>query len=426
MHLTIFQDFIDIIRGKKRTYLYFNMFRNAYKKRISKLSEKYKNGEKIKVAFLHMYATSIQDVCVFDEMLKDDVFEPYFIVNPDVYRSKENFDYNYNRTKNELIEKYGNERVLDGYNYEKDEYVDYTNNFDIATTNNPYDAMAHQYFKIKYWALKKIPMFYISYFYMGRCHVTVDNLINNEFSYLWTIFAENKTVLDLAKKYQTIKGKNIVITGYPKMDKLSTLDMTNNNDKKIVIIAPHHTIQDNELSLGGFLQYYDAILQLPKKYPEITFVFRPHPMLIENLNTLYWGEEKTKQYMDELLSNENVIYSTEGDYLELFAKSDALIHDCGSFLAEYLYTDKPCAYLYKKGLNADKVWTELGKGMVDCHYIVNNSVDLDKFIEDVVIKGDDSLKEKRKKWFENNIKMDYPNVTKNIYKILKNNVVSGK
>ena len=70
MHLTIFQDFIDIIRGKKRTYLYFNMFRNAYKKRtylyfnmfrnaykkrISKLSEKYKNGEKIKGADASFY-----------------------------------------------------------------------------------------------------------------------------------------------------------------------------------------------------------------------------------------------------------------------------------------------------------------------------------------------------------------------------------
>lgn len=418
MHIGFIQNLIDVIRCKKTTYLCFCMMHNAYKKKISILAKKYKNGEKIKVAFLHMYATSIQNVGIFDEMLKDNVFDPYFIVNPDISRSKEHFDYNYSRTKKELIDKYGEKRVLDGYDYEKGEYIDYTEMFDIATTNNPYDVMAQQYFKIKYWALKKIPMFYVSYFYMGRCHVTIDNLKNDEFSYFWTIFAENNMVLKLAKKYQTIKGKNIIVTGYPKMDKLSSLDAPK-KDRKQVIIAPHHSINNDVASVGCFLQYFNKILDLPTKYPQIDFVFRPHPILLENLRTVYWGEEKTNQYLEKLLANKNVYYSTEGDYLELFAKSDALIHDCGSFLAEYLYTGKPCAYMYKKELNPDKVWTKLGKGMLDCHYVIKKEDDIDYFLENVVLKEKDYLVEKRKSFFEKNIKMGYPNVTENIYRELK-------
>ena len=252
---------------------------------------------------------------------------------------------------------------------------------------------------------------------MGRCFVGIENLKSEAFSYFWKIFAENEYVLKLAQKYEIIKGQNIVVSGSPKMDKLANIKVQEKS-KKMIIIAPHHTIDDDEKSVGGFLQYSDILLQLPKKYPNINFVFRPHPLLFENLRTKYWGREKSEKYLAELLSNDNVSYSTEGDYLKLFVESDALIHDCGSFCAEYLYTGKPCAYLYKKGINPDAILTDFGKKCIDSHYLIKIPREIEKFIEDVIINGDDYLKNKRKDFVEKSITVNYPSSTDYIMKNL--------
>ena len=411
MKIRFIQNIINLFKTKKDIKYFLNIHKKI-QKNINKIKEEVKNGNKIKVAFLFMYATDCQNLSIFEQMLEQEsIFDPYFIVNPDIARSKENFDYNYKRAKEELIAKYGKERVLDGYNYTSKKFLDYTKDFDIATTNNPYDSMAHKFFKIKYWAQKGIPIFYISYFYMGRCFVSIDNLKSQAFSYFHKVFVENQNVANLAIEHEIIKGKNIVIAGYPKMDGLANAS-TKPCKNKMIIIAPHHTIDDNEKSVGGFLQYSDMLLQLPKKYKNIDFVFRPHPLLFENLHTKYWGKEKTDKYLNELLSNENVSYSTEGEYLELFAKSDALIHDCGSFSAEYLYTGKPCAYLFKKGINPGLIWTEFGKSCINLHYKIKEPADIDKFISEIIIGGNDYLKEKRNEYVKEHVAINYPNSTK--------------
>jgi len=414
MKIKFVQNIIDCLRGKKskiQDIKYFLNIQRNIENNILSLKEKIKNGNKIKVAFLHMYATDCQNLSIFEKMLeKDSIFDPYFIVNPDVMRSKENFDYNYKRSKEELIKQYGKERVLDGYDYEKNKFIDYTEHFDLATTNSPYDNMAHKYYKIEYWAKKHIPIFYLSYFYMGRCFVGIENLKSNAFSYMWKIFAENEYVLELAKKHQIIKGKNIIVSGSPKMDKLSRIQQLPRK-RKVVIIAPHHSIDDNEKSVGGFLEYSNCLLELPQKYKEIDFVFRPHPLLFENLQTKYWGKDKTQKYLDKLLANSNVIYSTEGQYMELFANSDALIHDCGSFCAEYLYTNKPCAYMYKKTINPNLIWTDFGHNCINQHYIIKENKDIEKFIENVIIQGNDYKKESRTEFTQKHVAINYPQST---------------
>ena len=414
MRIRFIQEFIDAFRGKRQKVhgvKYFLKIQKNIQDNIFFLKNKTNKGEKIKVAFLFMYATDCQNLSIFDKMLEDNsIFDPYFIINPDVLRSKENFDYNYKRSKYELIKKYGQARVLDGYDYKSNKFIDYTNEFDIATTNNPYDNMAHKLYKISYWAKKQIPIFYISYFYMGRCFVGINNLQSDAFSYFWKVFVENEYVLELAKKYEIIEGRNIIVSGSPKMDELANI-IPQNKSRKIIIVAPHHSIDEDEKSVGGFLQYSDILLQLPQKYPNIDFVFRPHPLLFENLRTKYWGKEKSDKYLAELLSNDNVTYSTEGKYLELFAESNALIHDCGSFCAEYLYTGKPCAYLYKQGLNPDAIWTDFGKKCIDSHYLIKEPNEIEKFIDDVVINENDYLKDTRNEFAENVITVNYPTCT---------------
>ena len=395
-----------------------------YPKIFKKIQLKVQQSKKIRVAFLCMYATDIQNLCIYNKMLESDIFEPYCIVNPDIMRSKENFYYNYNRTKKELIEKYGKNRVLDGYNFETKTYIDYTKYFDIATTNNPYDHMANEYFKIKYWTKKHIPVFYISYFYMGRCFVTIENLKLFELSCFWKIFSENHYVKKLAEEYQIIKGDNIVVTGYPKLDLFNDIKIMPRNRKK-VILAPHHTIGENDVCVGAFLSYYGDLIELSKKFPEVDFIYRPHPLLEENLTRL-WGKERYKEWLNSFLSQSNVAYSTEGNYQDLFINSDALVHDCGSFSAEYLCTGHPCAYWFKQTANYNKIHTELGQKCIDLHYLIKTKHDLFNFIENTVIKGIDPKKENRLRFAKEEIMVNYPNATKTIMEILIKEIVGDK
>ncbi|WP_086298087.1 hypothetical protein [Campylobacter devanensis] len=119
-------------------------------------------------------------------------------------------------------------------------------------------------------------------------------------------------------------------------------------------------------------------------------------MLKYNL-TKYWGESKTNKYYDQIAAYPNAIYDNSEDYLETFANSDAMIHDCGSFTAEYLFTGKPCCYMLKDSDDINKIFLPMGQKCLDNYYKAFNKNDILNFIDNVVIKGIDPMKNQRDK-----------------------------
>lgn len=114
-------------------------------------------------------------------------------------------------------------------------------------------------------------------------------------------------------------------------------------------------------------------------------------MLKYNL-TKYWGDSKTNKYYDQIAAYSNAIYDNSEDYLETFANSDAMIHDCGSFTAEYLFTNKPCCYMLKNLDDINKIFLPMGQKCLDNYYKAFNKNDILNFIDNVVIKGIDPMK----------------------------------
>ena len=185
-----------------------------------------------------------------------------------------------------------------------------------------------------------------------------------------------------------------------------------NSSKKRIIIAPHHTINNQVLPLSNFLKYSDFILELPKKYPEIEFIFRPHPLLFVNMvNEGFWTNMQVDAYIEQIQKN-GIVYSVGGDYFDVFVNSDAMIHDCSSFVVEYLYTEKPCCFVAKT--NYKKIFSELGKSCLENYYIAFEKQQIMDFIENVIIKGNDSLKEKRTAYAKNHLAINYPNASKEV------------
>ena len=224
---------------------------------------------------------------------------------------------------------------------------------------------------------------------------------------MWRHFIECKENLKLALSFEPKELQNAVVTGYPMYDEFMATKgdatMWKNPDRKFkrIIWAPHHTIegQTGMLQLSTFMLYADYMLQLAEQYKDkVQFVFKPHPVL---KSVLYrpsnWGKEKTDAYYRKWEEGENTA-CVYGPYAELFMSSDAMIHDCGSFTIEYLYTQKPCMYLstYDKMGQSN----EVGRRAFNAHYHGYNEEDIHQFIDNVVLKGIDNMQSERSAFFD--------------------------
>ncbi len=215
------------------------------------------------------------------------------------------------------------------------------------------------------------------------------------FQNCWQFYFENEICGNSARQKMDNKGKNIRVTGIPYMDELSQgkklfSDPWNDTKKrKRIIYAPHHTIGSlhlNGINYSTFLEYAEFILQIAEKYSENTFwTFKPHPLLKSKLMTI-WGKEQTDNYYERWSNLENGQYSS-GKYVDLFMYSDAMIHDCGSFTIEYLYTGNPVMYLVKDNHHIDN----LNKFAIDafnCHYHGKGKEEIEQFVLDVISEKD--------------------------------------
>lgn len=367
---------------------------------------------------------------LFEKMQNDSLFEPYILIIPDAVRGDENMFYQMDKSYKILSKRYGN-LVHKSYDENLAEFRDFSDDMDILAISQPYEEMSKKIYSIKYAISKQILPIFTSYGMgtssWGRdCITTLPAL-----SLCWKIFVDTPYQFDEYLSLPSKNIENIYLTGYAKMDELATF-IPKKSKRKTIIIAPHHTISEDYnplLQLSNFLKYADFFLELYAKYPHINFIFRPHPLLFialanENISkNLFWGKGKIENYISKIRSFPNVSYQEGGEYLESFANSSGIIHDCGSFTTEYLYTNNPCCYMIKNKDLYSKNFSTLGKESLKHYYQAFNKQDIIDFIENVIIKGDDVLKSARVKFAKEKVRINYPNVSEKILEILKKDLL---
>ena len=79
-------------------------------------------------------------------------------------------------------------------------------------------------------------------------------------------------------------------------------------------------------------------------------------------------------------SKSNVIYDTNANYFESFAKTDGIIQDCGSYLVEYFSTGKPQCYMLLKPKDIEEKFLKLGQECLKNSYLAYNEEDIINFI----------------------------------------------
>ena len=100
--------------------------------------------------------------------------------------------------------------------------------------------------------------------------------------------------------------------------------------------------------------------------------------------------------IEEMAEQEELFSADLPESEDLFMNSDAMIHDCGSFTAEYLYTQRPVMFYTHDRKAVEKQLNELGMAALDAHYIGGSADDIESFIKDVVIGENDPKVSARK------------------------------
>lgn len=276
---------------------------------------------------------------------------------------------------------------------------------DIIFYQKPYDGIIDE---VQFFATNLSSLFcFCSYTFWNRCSTKINGVVF--LRYVWQLYIENVSVYKDLEPIMYNHAENMVVTGVPMMDIL--LKDKNEfdcpwkiNNKKRIIYAPHHTISSDTYKsmspydYSTFLKYADFILELALKYSEHTeWAFKPHPLLRTKLNKI-WGIERTDAYFKKWQDLENSQVS-EGEYIGLFKHSDAMIHDCGSFKIEYLYTGNPVMYLLSNDQEYDFPNTQTQEAL-ELHYKGMKAEDIENFVLNV-INGNDKMKLSREEYISN-------------------------
>lgn len=377
---------------------------------------KLKKKDQIKCVFLGLFSEVWKYDDIYKIMESNPRFDPVIVVCPIVNYGFDNMLHRMDDCYFYFKQK--GYHVIKSYDCQKQKYIDLQRDVrpDIIFYTSPYKGLIDdRYFITEF---PNILTVYVPYYFNEGVSykIAYDTLFQN---LLWRRYVETDFHKSLSNTYGRNHGRNSVVTGYPGIEKfLNTTSELNNscwkiksNSLKRIIWAPHHTLQAvGTCHYSCFLQYCDIMVNFAQKYKdEIQFVFKPHPLLRNKLDLL-WGKEKTDAYYD-LWDNMPNTSLRDGEYTGLFMTSDAMIHDSGSFLIEYLYVNKPVLRTLND-IPLEDMYNQFALKCLDQYYKAHNEQDIEQFIQNL-INGVDPLKEQRTK-FVNEVLMPIGSPSQNI------------
>ena len=383
---------VHIIHRKKEYYEKIKCIRGRRK------------DEPIRLLFLATYS----DTWKYDSLCKHVEDNPHFhvtiLVCPVVNKGRQHMLETMEKCYQDLSNK-GFSPIM-AYESNSDNYITISSlNPDVVFFTNPYEGLIDSRYYLT--NVHNILPCYVNYAY---------NIMNEKYfcgtefhNVIWRYFCESLQIKSVVKKLSLNRACNSFVSGYPMYDIFVNGKPTTwpwkIKDKQIkrVIIAPHHSfLREDTIHFSNFLLYANTLLEVTEKYKDcIQFAFKPHPLLKQKLYSLpEWGQEKTDRYFHEWESRENTT-CVYGDYVDLFLTSDALIHECGSFTIEYLYTLKPVLHMSPHTF-LDQI-NCVAKKAYDCHYVGSNISDIDFFLKEVVIGSKDEKYHDRLSFFEQHL-----------------------
>ena len=375
--------------------------------RHRKLINKIKGRGRIRVAFLAIHCSVWKVDAVFKKMLTNPFFEPLIVVCPYVSYGEERM-WEDMRQSCAYFEGKGYP-FISSYNGAEERWLSLEEiGPDIVFFTNPHNLTRKEYYQDAY--LKYLSCYVPYHYEVCRYGGDAAQYNQNFHNALWKIFAPHEYSFETYKNVSIAKGLNVVVSGYPAMEGLMERKgishypdvWKSRDDRRKIIWAPHHTIVDAVLPYSNFLRYAQAFKDLSESMKDkVVWSFKPHPLLKSKLyKHACWGREKTDAYYD-YWDSQSYTQLDEGEYTNLFLSADAMIHDSGSFLAEFLYVEKPVLYLLSES-NKGEYYSGFGVAALEACEIGYCFDDVVNFVGRLV-SSDQRIKDAHRDFLEKEI-----------------------
>lgn len=181
--------------------------------------------------------------------------------------------------------------------------------------------------------------------------------------------------------------KKIYSYGYPVLSRF--LGYSNNNEIKVITWTPRWSM-DPIKGGSNFLKYCDDFLKMIEDH-NYSFIFRPHPLMFDELIKKGYINEKFRKNFIEKLSNNGVLFDTVSPIEDIFKKTDLLITDFSSIIPQFFMTNRPLIYC-EGGIPLNKDYLEI----MDYSYSAKSWSDVLKYIKQ--IEEEDVYAKQRKKY----------------------------
>ena len=377
---------------------------------LGRLREKAASGKRIRTLFFVTHPAMFPARPLFEAMCSDPRFDARIAVVPDLRWGEAAALSGMERCAADLRAWCHGDRIVVA---EKDVgglWQDLVADADLVCHASPYNLSDFHY-NPRWCAGRPVLAFHVNY---GYFRSFFDREIVHHWNYacFWKVFSECEENLGEYRAH-AVDGTNAVVSGYVKMDRLAPFLVRSRpaGRRKRVLIAPHHSVEgglNDKLALSNFLRYADYFRELPRRHPEIDFLFRPHPFLFTALReSRFWGDAKVDAWIAGVKAEPNVVWIDAGDYFPAFGAADAIVQDCGSWLMEWMYTGKPCCYLLKQPSDIEEKFTPIGRAALGQCDIAYHPEQVEAFLRDVVIGGSDAKKASREA-FRRRIAVNWP------------------
>lgn len=409
-HIDLFEKVINEQDVKASLYM-------GQKIKFKKLLAEVRNKNRIRVVFFVIHQSTWKLDKLYQLMLSDDFFEPIVLICPDSANGGELMISDMTRCYEYF--------VMNGYNTvlaaQDGQWLDVNNKLrpDIIFFTNPHNITLPEYRITSF--VDKLTCYYPYGYFTSNYSDNIPQFNSIFHNLLWLFFSVCKFNEKTSKEISANNGDNVRMVGYTFGETLLSNKKNSfiKNVKKKIVYAPHHTVKDDDpLALSTFIVNGKKMREISDIYKSnVDFYFKPHPLLKFRLyNHIDWGKEKTDEYYNSWGGN----YISE-DYIDLFYESDAMIHDCGSFLIEYMYLNKPMAYMIRDS-DLENRFNEMGKMALGVVPHIHNHEDILYFI-DSVISEKDEFKVKRDSFIKKFLmKEEYLNPSQNIIEVIKKEI----
>lgn len=389
---------------------YLDIMDAVYGRQLRRL----KKAEKIKVAFV-LYSASMWSCDDLYHMLDADPrFEPYVVVSKYTNESNKKTWPTYNQSVRFFEEKgYKLQLVADDTPANRGWAA--MGEPDIVFYLTPYHTLLPVGINQGYLPARVLTV-YIPYSYML---IKAEQKYDSPgFRYSWRHYCDSEIYRKLLLAYDDIYRRNTFFVGYPKMDpffapcdqdasSLWKLHGMREKQQKKIIYAPHHSLKDLDYCASHFATFDkngQFLLEYARSHPEDTsWVVKPHPNLKMTvlMADVFKTEEEYWDYLAQWDSLPNAKVVQEGSYVDYFKTSDAMVCDSVSFLAEYQFTGKPLLLLTRP----EQAFNEFGDMVqqVLYHCPGEDLQGINRFLQEVVIDGDDRMEPVRRRFFEENL-----------------------